>query len=258
MRETVDNDRHVEAVSLEALRTQTNDPFLRWSVPDSGFLGAWRVGDSFAVARTRGLRMAMPAPWVLMLGEPTEVAALVEEVPRSLGASPGGVTVSAAAYPVLPADRWGLSVRGRWDYLITSSAPAAAQDVLVHEVDDFEAINGLLDAANSDAHVRPGEPRIHSWLGVTDEQGLACVGALTVTENGGGHLRGITTAHRARRQGLGWAVSAALTVRGLRDVSPEVTLGVYSDNAAAVALYSRLGYHRVHRLVSSAADPPAP
>lgn len=240
---------------MEALRAQTNDPFLRWSVPDSGFLGAWRVGHSFAVARTRGLRVAMPAPWVLMLGEPTELEILIEEVPRLLGATPGGVTVSATTYPLVPADGWGLRIRGRWDYLMTSSPPATAPDVLVHEVDDSAAIDGLLDAANSDAHVRPGEPRIHSWLGVTDDEGLACVGALTVTENGGAHLRGITTAPRARRQGLAWAVSAALTARGLREVSSEVALGVYSDNAPALALYSRLGYARVHRLVSSAADP---
>ncbi len=252
MRETVDNASRLEAVSLETLREQTSDPFLRWSVPDTGLLGAWRVGDSFAVARTRGLRVAMPAPWVLMLGEPTDVSALIDELPQQLGAVPGGVTVSASAYPLVPADQWGLRVRGRWDYRVTSSAPATSEDVRVREVDDPAAINELLDAGNSDAHVRPGEPRIHSWLGVSDDEGLACVGALTVTENGGAHLRGITTAPRVRRQGLAWAVSAALTVRGLREVSPEVALGVYTDNAAALALYSRLGYTRVHHLVSAA------
>lgn len=245
-------------MSLETLRQQTNDPFLRWSVPDAGMLGAWRVGASFAVARTRGPRLAMPAPWLLLLGEPTEVATLIEQVPQQLGAPPGGVTVSASAYPMVSADQWGLRVRGRWDYMLTSLPPSTPEGVLVQEVDDPDLINELLDAGNSDAHARPGEPRIHSWLGVTDDKGLACVGALTVTENGGAHLRGITTAPRARRQGLAWAVSAALTVRGLREVSPEVTLGAYTDNAAALALYCRLGYSRVHRLVSAAVPAAAP
>jgi len=256
MRETLDNGADVAAVSLAELRDQTDDPFLRWSVPDSGFLGAWRVGESLAVARTRGSRIAMPAPWVLLLGQPAELALLVAALPDLLGTTPGGLTVSAAAYPVVPADRWGLRVRGRWDYLVTATPPAGPDDVLVQEVYDEAAIDELLDEGNTDAHARPGDPGIASWLGVPDDAGLACVGALTVTENGGAHLRAITTAHRVRRRGLGAAVSAALTVRGLRDVSPEVTLGVYSDNAAAIALYSRLGFSRAHHLVSAAAPAP--
>lgn len=251
MRETVDNARQLEALSLETLREDTQDPLLRWSVPDAGLLGAWRVGESFGVARTRGLRVAMPAPWVLLLGDVTELAPLAERMPDLLGSVPGGVTVSAPAYPLLPT-AWNLRVRGRWDYLLAAVPPAGPDDIQVHEVHDEAAISELLDAGNVDAHARPGEPGIHSWLGVSDDLGLACVGALTVTENGGAHLRAITTAPRARRRGLGSAVSAALTRRGLREVSPEVTLGVYSDNAPALELYSRLGYSRVHRLVSAA------
>jgi ribosomal protein S18 acetylase RimI-like enzyme len=250
MRETVDNDHRLEEISLGALRRDTQDPFLRWSVPDEGLLGAWRVGRSFAVARTRGLRVATPAPWVLLLGDPAELAAVVERLPELLGTLPGGATVSAPAYPLLPTS-WDLAVRGRWDYLLTAHVPAAPDDVGIHDVHDEAAISDLLDAGNADAHARPGDPRIHSWLGVSDELGLACVGALTVTENGGAHLRAITTAPRARRRGLGSAVSAALTRRGLREVSPEVTLGVYSDNTPALELYAALGYSRVHRLVSA-------
>lgn len=256
MRETLDNGADVHEVSLTELREQTGDPFLRWSVPDAGLLGAWQVGEGFALARIRGPRIAMPAPWVLMLGDPTELAPLVEALPDLLGGTPGGVTVSAPAYPLIPADRWGLSVRGRWDYMVTAAPPAVPEEVLIQEVYDDGAIHEVLDTGNADAHARPGDPSIACWLGVHDEFGLACVGALTVTENGGAHLRAITTAPRARRQGLAWAVSAALTARGLRDVSPEVTLGVYTDNAAAIGLYSRLGYARVHRLVSSAIPHP--
>jgi ribosomal protein S18 acetylase RimI-like enzyme len=252
MRETLDNRADVEEVSLARLQEETSDPFLRWSVPESGLLGAWRVGESFAVARTRGLRIEMPAPWVLLLGEPGELSLLVKSLPDLLGQPPGGVTVTAAAYPLIPDDRWGLRVRGRWDYMVTSTPPAVPEGVLVQEVHDQAAIGELLDEGNADAFARPGEPGIATWLGVHDDQGLACVGALTVTDNGGAHLRAITTAQRARRQGLAWAVSAALTVRGLRDLSPEVTLGVYTDNAAAIALYCRLGYSRAHRLVSAA------
>lgn len=237
-------------MSLQALRELTDDPFLRWSVPDAGFLGAWRLGDSFALARSRGPRMVMPAPWLLLLGGKAELAELVDQVPDLVGSVPGAVTVSAPAYPLLPTE-WGLRVRGRWDYMMTSSPPAVTHDVPVHEVHDEAAISDLLNAENADAHARPGNALIHSWLGVSDDLGLACVGALIVTENGGAHLRAVTTAQRARRLGLGSAVSAALTARGLSEVSPEVTLGVYSDNAPALAMYTGLGFSRIHRLVSS-------
>lgn len=256
MRETLDNGADVHEVSLTELREQTGDPFLRWSVPDAGLLGAWQVGESFAVARTRGLRVAMSAPWVLMLGNPVDLAPLVEALPDLLGTPPGGVTVSAPAYPVIPADSWGLSVRGRWDYLATAVSPAVPEDVRIQQVYDDAAIHEVLDSGNAEAHARPGDPSIACWLGIHDDGGLACVGALTVTENGGAHLRAITTAPRARRQGFAWAVSAVLTVRGLRDISPEVTLGVYTDNAAAIGLYSRLGYSRLHSLVSAAIPHP--
>jgi GNAT superfamily N-acetyltransferase len=255
MRETLDNGTPAEEVSLADLRDETADPFLRWHVPDAGLLGAWRVGNGVAVARDRGHRSGLPAPWVMLLGDAFELAPFAVGLPHLLGATPGGVTVSAGAYPRIPATAWGLRERGRWDYMVTATPPAVPADVGVQEVEDVAAIDALLDEGNATAHARPGDPGIACWLGVYDGEGLACVGALTVTENGGAHLRAITTATRARRQGLAAAVSAALTARGLRDVSPEVTLGVYTHNVGAVALYRQLGYRRVHHFVSAAVPP---
>ena len=48
----------------------------------------------------------------------------------------------------------------------------------------------------------------------------------------------------------GGSFSARLTRLGLDTVSPLVTLGVYTDNAAAISVYRRLGYHHDRSWVS--------
>jgi len=241
----------LEPLTIGALRAACADPFLRWSVPDDGVLGAWYDGHNLVVARDRALRRPARGPWLLALGEEgSDLARVAEQASAWLGRPPTGVTVSAAAYDALP--DWSLRVRGRWDYMLTEVMPEAAGPDVV-EVRDGAAINGLLDLANADAFSRPGDPDVHTWLGVYDDGGLACVGALTLTVNGGPHLRAVTTHPGRRGHGLGTAVSAALTRHGLQRLGPEVTLGVYSDNATAITLYERLGYRRIHRLVSAAA-----
>lgn len=159
--------------------------------------------------------------------------------------------MSAEAYHLIPA-AWGLGVRGHWDYMATTTVPEVPGDPRIEVVTDHDAINAVLDADNADAHARPGDPDVDCWMGIADDSGMACVGALTMTHNGGGHLRAITTLERARGRGHGASVSVALTRRGLERLSPEVTLGVYSDNAGAIRLYERLGYRRVHRFTSAA------
>jgi hypothetical protein len=171
MRETVDNSRQLESLPLDVLRRQTRDPMLRWSVPDAGVLGAWRLGESIAVARDRGLRRALPAPWVLLLGEAAELSELAELVPDLLGSVPGGVTISAPAYPLLPTG-WGLRVRGRWDYLLTSSPPPVPSDVRVQEVHDEEAISALLTQGTPTPMPAREIPRFTAGLGCTTTLGL--------------------------------------------------------------------------------------
>lgn len=238
--------REITRASIDELRA--GDAFLRWSIPSQP-IGAWSVGSGVAVAMHRAPRSGLPSPWLALLGEPDDIAVLVNAMPSLLGEAPGGVTASAAAFPTV-SSAWGVTVRGRWDYMVTSRELPPPR-VPVREIGDAAVVNTVLDAGNADAHARPGDPEISCWLGADDEQGPACVGALTTTVNGGAHLRAITTVPRARGRGLGSAVSTALTARGLAELSPEVTLGVYTDNVDAIRLYERLGYRRVHRLVSA-------
>ena len=159
--------------------------------------------------------------------------------------------MSADAYDLIPAG-WALAARGHWDYMATSTVPEVPRGVEIEVVDHVDVINAVLDADNADAHARPGDPDVECWLGIAEGSAMACVGALVTTHNGGGHLRAITTLRHARGRGYGSALSAALTRRGLERLSPEVTLGVYSDNVGAIRLYEHLGYRLVHHFISAA------
>jgi predicted GNAT family acetyltransferase len=58
-----------------------------------------------------------------------------------------------------------------------------------------------------------------------------------------------------RGRGVGTAISIGLTAHALEDGSGVATLGAYSDNAAALAIYHRLGYRTAHRFRSGAVVP---
>ncbi|MGH3472983.1 MAG: GNAT family N-acetyltransferase [Nocardioidaceae bacterium] len=238
--------------SLCGILEETGDAFLRWSVTSSEVLGAWRAGSDAVLIRNSATRHLRRGPSLIGIGPGgDQLAELARTAAAQCRVTPRGVTVCASAYDGLPLD-WGLRVRGRWDYMVAEVAPAVAPEHQVVRIDAGSEVDALLDLANPDAHARPGDADIAYWLGVRDQAGLACVGALAVTANGGAHLRAISTRPQARGRGLGSAVSAELTRRGLNEISPQVTLGVYSDNAGAIRVYERLGYRRVHRFVSAA------
>lgn len=229
----------LHGISLEEVRAR--DAFVRWSVPAGDDAACWAVGSSVAVVHRRPPRPMLPSPWAVLLGRPAELRPLVEALPGLIGGPPAGVTMSADAYDLIPAG-WALAARGHWDYMATSTVPEVPRGVEIEVVDHVDVINAVLDADNADAHARPGDPDVECWLGIAEGSAMACVGALVTTHNGGGHLRAITTLRHARGRGYGSALSAALTRRGLERLSPEVTLGVYSDNVGAIRLYEHLGY----------------
>ena len=78
-------------------------------------------------------------------------------------------------------------------------------------------LDALLAEANPEAFVRPGTPGVLLWAAVADEDGslLAC-GAAKPHTPGVPHLSSVAVHPRARRQGLGAAVTVALVRRLLR------------------------------------------
>ena len=153
------------------------------------------------------------------------------------------MSVEAASYDLLP-EAWRYPTEGHWHWMLTETAPPRhPREPEVVEVTDPAAIDALLDVANPHSFARPGSRGVERWLGVPGPDGLLAVGALYRDPSGAGHLRSVTTHPAAAGQGLGTAVSAALTRVAL--TRGAATLGVYVDNAPALAVYARLGF-RTH------------
>ena len=99
--------------------------------------------------------------------------------------------------------------------------------------------------------MQPGDEAARRWVGVRDDAGrlLACA-ADTSSATGVGHLSSIAVVPEARGQGLGKAVTAALTRLLFEEGNDVVTLGMYADNPEARALYDALGFRDDHRFTS--------
>ncbi len=173
---------------------------------------------------------------LLLGGDPGRVGAVVGPLAESLGARE--VTVDAAVDL-----RLGHPDRGsEWAWMHTARPlPVVPGEDRVVWSPDPTVVEALLDEANPDAFVRPGDGRSTGWAAVLDDDGgaLAC-GAVTEHAPGVPHLASIAVASSARRQGLGAALTAAMTRRLLR-TAPAVTLALWSGNTTARALYDRIG-----------------
>ncbi|MFI6762148.1 GNAT family N-acetyltransferase [Micromonospora sp. NPDC050417] len=105
---------------------------------------------------------------------------------------------------------------------------------------DHDAITELVDSSFPTSTTRPGDPRVRAWYGIRSGDRVLAAGA-DRGRGGTGFLAGIAVAVDARGQGLGAALTAAMT-RRLLDEAEEVTLGVLTDNFGAIRLYERLGF----------------
>lgn len=238
-------------IGVEELFATSADPFVRHHVDPAGTRRAWVYGAA-AVVDGAGGRPGGVASGVVFscLGPPADLAPLMAEV-ASVVEPPLRLTVETTSYDAVP-EGWRHSRHHRWHWMLTGSTPPVPAYPLA-EVDGAEGaaeINAVLDAANPDSFARPGTPGVECWLGVRDAEALIAVGALIRQPRGAGHLRGVSVLPTHTGLGFGRAVSAGLTLRGLSTGSGVVTLGVFVDNAPAVAIYERLGYVVSHTFAS--------
>ena len=100
----------------------------------------------------------------------------------------------------------------------------------------------LLALASPRTHGQPFARPAQRWVGVVDDAGriLACGGG---EPSGAGTLTlaGIAVTPDRQREGLGAAVTAALTRRAVAETGA-CALGMFSDNAGARRVYHRLGF----------------
>lgn len=189
-------------------------------------------------------------PYLSALGAPDRVAALLAEV---LGELPPRqrLTVPRGAAALLPA--WvGIEDAADWDFRHrTGPPPPQPGEERVVRVVDESAVAAVLAVTSPGASAVPGDPAVRAWWGVVGGDGrlLACA-ADTSAATGVGHLSSVAVRPEARGQGLGRAVTAAVTRALLAEGRDVVTLGLYADNAAAAAMYDRLGFRHDHRFTS--------
>lgn len=141
---------------------------------------------------------------------------------------------------------------GRWDFLSTrQSVPpvAMAAGLEVVELDDTADAAELEEFGrrhNPDFEGFPGHGYSVLWMGLREESGeLAAIGGMHLLATGAPHLSGIVVDRAQRGRGLGRALTVELTSRSIERAGFS-TLGVFSANAPALALYHSLGYTSHH------------
>lgn len=245
-----DDLRTVERIDTHAeLRRLTgDDPYVRWGVPDPLPAPALHVAGAVAVER-HGRRRGY---WVWPLADAPDPAAAVRAAVAALvdtgDLDRPDVAGLSIAQPYLGAVTGvvDLGEGGDWEWMWTVTAPPrepGEEDLVeLSDTDDAAEIGRMIAAHNPRAWAEPGSGRTELWLGLRDERGeLIAIGGMERLDTGVPHLGGILTATGLRGRGLGRLVSAALTRRALAE-GPVCTLGMYSDNIPARAVYRRLGY----------------
>ncbi|WP_109471504.1 GNAT family N-acetyltransferase [Ornithinimicrobium cavernae] len=232
---------HAELLALSA-----DDPFVRWGIPDPltgavlanhGAVAVERLGR-----RGRGL-------WVLPHSGGGRAA--VRDLLGALALGPVeelGVTGISLPQPYAAelAQTFALGPGGEWDWMWTTRVPPVVphEDRLVVLDDNRDApeLSALSTVHSPTGEGDPGTGRTGLWLGIRTPDGeLVAAGAMQSLESGAPHLAGIVTHAEHRGRGLGRAVTAGLTRHAVAEHGV-CTLGMYSDNPPARAVYLALGY----------------
>jgi ribosomal protein S18 acetylase RimI-like enzyme len=228
--------------------------WLRWGIGSAGADEAWHDPSSGVLGVVR--RRRAYGSGLVVVGPDAAAGEVVGAVGRlAMQADIDFVTVERGPVAdALRADWPDLPEAADWDWMWTqvSPAPVRGQDRVVPLGEaDHAAVTGLLAVASPRHSAVPGEAAVRRWVGVRDAVGglLAC-GADYEAVPGVPLLASIAVAPAARGQGLGAAVTAALTRLAFAAGTPAVTIDLYADNHGAHRLYEGLGFRTGLRLSS--------
>jgi len=230
--------------AAEVLLATGHDPFARSSLRRPMVRG-WAGEGATAWL---GVDPDDRTPYLSTLGAPAAVAGLLAELltelpPRQRVTVPRGTPVHLPAWVGLAGTDWDF----RW---LDAAPPVQPHEERVEPVQDEVGVKSLLHASSPTASAQPGDAAVRRWVGIYDGEQLVACAADTSGATGVGHLSSIAVHPDARGQGLGKAVTAALTRQLFEDGNDLVTLGMYAVNTTGRALYDQLGYTDDHRFTS--------
>ncbi|MEO6880845.1 MAG: GNAT family N-acetyltransferase [Mycobacteriaceae bacterium] len=194
---------------------------------------------------------------LVVAGTPAGAQRVVEQ---ALADSPrhfvlGGTELIHALRGVTPVSTFG------WMDLHREDPHPCVDTSRVRRLDDETAAR-VLARANPGSWVQVGEPAVHAWAGVApvraeqsgcaDHLGTTSIASLAALAHCSAHvafIAGVGTVPEHRGQGLSRTVCAYLRDEGLRRWGT-VALMVDANNAAGIALYTRLGF--TYRSVTAA------
>ena len=181
--------------------------------------------------------------WGGTFGDSTAALALVTDL-HLQGALDAVREVHFARTPIERLGQFRPVQHNDWHVLWTGRQPPPVpreDDVVRLGPQDDADIQSILDDALPGSHNRPGEPRIRGWYGIRDGGRLVAVGADRSRPATMGYVVAVAVTPSLQGQGLGGAVTAAITRRLLREEAL-VGLGVLTSNERAIRLYRRLGF----------------
>ena len=222
-------------------------PFVRWEVTGDLADAWWRHDRGVAFQRVRRADRRT----VNLLGADDDVAPLLDALPRIAAVvSPGRRALSVSVPQHLEREvrrRYRVLEGGDWEWLHTTVPPPEDEShERVRPIDDrarAAEITAFLAAHSPTADTAPGHGE-RSFAIEADDGSLCAVAAWGSTHAGAPHLSSVAVDTRLRGSGLGRAIVGALTRRAVAEAGV-CTLGMYSHNAVARALYLSLGFDRL-------------
>lgn len=228
--------------AAELARCCDGDALITWAAQQlTGGVRVWRLGDALAVASPGLSRRDR----IALYGPADDAAALTTHAIAELGPAyrPFGdedlVRRVAELVPELTVKAFG--------WMDTEAPPDRL--TTAHWLADDRGVAEVLEDAAPDSYARPGGAGVRRWAGITDDSGLVSVAADAWSAPAQGFLAGVATRRSARGRGLSGQVCAFVTAE-LVKLHGRCGLIVEADNAAAIAVYQRLGYS--YRAVAAA------
>ncbi|KNX37331.1 GNAT family N-acetyltransferase [Luteipulveratus halotolerans] len=234
----------------ELLALTDDDAFVRYDVRLLPEYTPLRVGSAVAFVR---LPMMQRPPNLTVIGPDADVEALLRWYAETgLPEAVRGISVEQAHEELLRR-HLEVSAGGDWDWMWTTAEPATVpEERVLIELDDARDARDIVrlnEIGSPTAESLPGTGITEHWVGAREAGVLIAAAAVHRTSGGAQHLTGIVVHpdHRGRRLGL--AMTAALTRRAVQ-MDGVSTLGMYSHNDRARALYEHLGYRTAHAWAS--------